>query len=158
MDSPTLFRVFKVDGIPAHLDLFAVSESIISAGRSRQFLISASLRTKFDRLFKRFSPVSTYGPHGYRSGLSLFFMLLGHEDSVLLKYFYWNAQESLQRYTFGIELSSWRIRKTEFLKGCGIAIENKSLYETVAVVLQNADAFRPLFDALRIRFLRHKYF
>ena len=148
VDSPTVFRVFKLpDQLPEY-DLFA--HLLLIRRTDSEFIISANVRSRFDKIFKACKLIDTYGPHGFRSGLSLSLMILGYSDQELMKYFYWNSSESLQRYTYGIELSNLTRFKDQYLKQRGIDFTGYSIYETVGYLVKHHAVFVEFFEKLRM--------
>ena len=105
----------------------------------------------FDAFFKASKNLEIYSPHGVRSGLGIFLLCVGYQEMELTRYFYWKSASSLQRYTYGIELSECKNILSSSSKSAGLDFRGKTIREAISLVLLHATHFKGFFDKLRIR-------
>ena len=103
----------------------------------------------FDKLFGDCKPISLYGPHGLRSGLGLLLRVIGVDDAEIMRFIYWKSLESLDLYTYGIELSEARKNTKSFLTENSLDLKNLCIREILELLLSSIDTLRPLFEDFR---------
>ena len=103
----------------------------------------------FDATFKANRSNELYGPHGVRSGLGIFLLCAGYSEMELTRYFYWQSVSSLQRYTYGIELSECKNIFKKHAISNGFDFKNSSIRETISTILLHDSHFCQFFEKLR---------
>ena len=152
VDSPTVFHILKLRD--DYYDLHGlIGRLLLQSGDSDSFIFTDKQRIKFDRLFSESSSYELYGPHGFRSGLGLILILFNFSEADLTRYFYWKSVESLRRYTYGIELTSWRSKLEVHCRNHGLNPCPTTIQAGISMLLDNIDVFTSFFDDFR-RILR----